>query len=242
MTNQVQGGPSLKKLANFLAGGVDGNILSISIIGSYLINDSVRHGSDIDTVIVVDKLDSTKVNFDGKIFYKNTIIEDSQGKRQELNTKFDGIPIDITVIDPYSTNPPNNPLTDYYENFLGLCESGKAIYGKSLREALRYDELVRHYDVIREKRLRLVNEKIDLTKRKITDQGRNDLHIIYELQRYIFIRECVARRIFNRLSIKHPEQSVPNFNEIFRSELKDCGIDLVITKVELKPSKSLKSL
>lgn len=222
--------PFQKGLADFLKDGIGGDIKSISIIGSYLINKRLRPGSDIDTVIVVDDLDSTKVNFGDKIFYKNTIIEDSQGKRQELNVKFNNIPIDITVLDPNTINPPNNPLTDYYENLLGLCESGHTIYGSSLREVIKLDERVAHYDTIRENRLKLVEEKTNLTKRKILEQGRDDLYIIYELQRYIFIRECISRKIFNRLSMKHPEQSIPDFEDVFTHELGECGLSIKISR------------
>lgn len=225
-------GPSHEQLADYLRSGVEGDVKSISIIGSYLIDMNVRAGSDIDTVIVVDDLDIARVQFGDDIFYKNTVIEDSQGRRQELNTKLEGVPIDITVLDPESTNPPNNPLTDYYENFLGLCESGYAIYGDSLREVLQYDERVAHYDTIRDHRLSLVEEKIALTMNKITDQGRSDLHIIYELQRYIFIRECIARRVFNRWSIKHPERSIPDFQDVFNRHLGQCGIALTIARID----------
>lgn len=78
----------------------------------------------------------------------------------------------------------------------------------------------------------LVEEKIQLTKNKILEQGRNDLHIIYELQRYIFIRECIARRVFNRWSIKHPERSIPDFKEVFDRHLGQCGILLTIANVD----------
>ena len=224
--------PSQEQLADFIESGVDANVKSISIIGSYLIDKCLRPGSDIDTVVVVENLDNTTANFDDKLFYKNTIIEDSQGRRQEMNAKLDGVPIDITIIDPDSTNPPNNPLTDYYENFLGLCESGLAIYGEPLRDVLNYEDRVREYDKVREHRLRLVDEKIALTQEKILEQGRDDLHIIYELQRYVFIRECIAGRVFNRLSIKRPELSIPRFNDIFTRELGKCGLSLAISKLE----------
>jgi len=222
--------PSHDRLATFLLGGVSGEVQSVSIIGSYLIDHRLRPGSDIDTVIVVDDLEATRASFGDKIFYKNTLIEDSQGRRQEMNAKLDGVPVDITIIDPDSTNPPNNPLTDYYENFLGLCLSGYPIYGRSLKEVLKYNERVKHYDTIRDMRLRLVEEKIALTKQKITDQQRDDLHIIYELERYVFIRECIARRVFNTLSIKHPEKSVPDFNAIFEQDLADCGLMVAVSR------------
>lgn len=229
---KLSSAPSHEQLANYLRSGVEGDVESISIIGSYLIDLCVRPGSDIDTVVVVNDLEEAEVQFDGDIFYKNTIVEDSQGRRQELNTKLEGVPIDVTVIDPESTNPPNNPLTDYYENFLGLCESGYPIYGDSLKEVLKYDEKVAHYDAIRNQRLELVDEKLKLTKDKILEQGRNDLHIIYELQRYTFIRECIARRIFNKWSIKHPERSIPDFNEVFHRQLGQCGLALTIANIE----------
>ena len=218
------------ELANFLVDRIDADIKSISIIGSYLIDRCVGPGSDIDTVVVVGDLDSAKAEFHDKIFYKNTIIEDSQGRRQEMNVRFGEIPIDITIIDPDSTNPPNNPLTDYYENFLGLCKSGLSIYGGSLRETLDYDSRIIEYENVRDRRLRLVEEKIDLTREKIINQRRSDLHIIYEMQRYVFIRECISQRIFNRLSIKRPELSIPEFDEIFARELGLCGISLAISR------------
>lgn len=217
------------ELAHFLLDRIDADIKSISIIGSYLIDKRVRPGSDIDTVVVVDDLDSARADFNGKVFYKNTAIEDSQGRRQELNTKLSNIPIDITIIDPRSTNPPNNPLTDYYENFLGICESGLSIYGQSLREVLDYDNRVIEYESIRDHRLRLVEEKIELTREKIIRQKRSDLHILYEMQRYVFIRECIAHRVFNKLSIKRPELSIPGFDKIFVEELGRCGILLTIS-------------
>lgn len=223
--------PSQGQLVDFIKEGVDGRIKSVSIIGSYLINNSLRPGSDIDTVVVVDNLRETIASFGDKIFYKNTIIEDSQGRRQEVNVKLGNTPVDITIIDPGSTNPPNNPLTDYYENFLGICESGLAIYGQPLREVLNYENLVKEYDKVREYRLKLVDEKILLTERKIVEQGRDDLHIVYELQRYVFIRECIAGRVFNKLSIKRPELSVPGFDEIFSKELGKCGLTMSIKKI-----------
>ena len=234
MPNVEQSSPDVrhKELAQFLAEGIKGDIKSISIIGSYLLDKTVRPGSDIDTVIVVSDLRSALADYGGKIFYKDTVIEDSQGKRQEMNVKFGGVPIDITILDPNSTNPPNNPLTDYYENFLGLCESGLSIYGQSLREALNYEERVKAYHAVREHRLSLVEEKLELTRRKIAEQDREDLHIIYELQRYVFIRECIRNRIFNRFSIKRPELSIPNFNEIFARELRQCALKLTIAKID----------
>ena len=84
--------------------------------------------------------------------------------------------------------------------------------------------------IVRDRRLRLVEEKIDLTREKIINQRRSDLHIIYEMQRYVFIRECISQRIFNRLSIKRPELSIPEFDEIFARELGLCGISLAISR------------
>lgn len=96
---------------------------------------------------------------------------------------------------------------------------GLAIYGEPLRKILDYEDRVQEYDKVREYRLQLVEEKIALTQEKILEQGRDDLHIIYELQRYVFIRECIAGRVFNRLSIKRPNLSIPGFNDIFAREL-----------------------
>lgn len=206
---------------------IHGNVESMAIIGSYLIYKRLRPGSDIDVVVVVDSLDETEVRF-GDVFYKDAFIEDSQGRRKELNIRLNEVPIDITIIDPDSTNEPNNPLTDYYENYLGLCLNGLTIYGKQFSDVLRTDQRIERYMEIRSRRLGLVEKKIDLTKQKIVEQERDDLHIIYELQRYVFIRECIARPVFNFLSIKHPEKSIPDFNEIFDNELASCGLELQI--------------
>jgi len=109
---------------------------------------------------------------------------------------------------------------------------GLAIYGEPLRKILNYEDRVQEYDKVREYRLQLVEEKIALTQEKILEQGRDNLHIIYELQRYVLIRECIASRVFNRLSIKRPELSIPGFNDIFARELGRCGLSLTISRLQ----------
>jgi hypothetical protein len=70
-----------------------------------------------------------------------------------------------------------------------------------------------------------------MTKQKICEQGRTDLHILYELQKYVFVRECIRNRVFNHLSIKHPDLSIPNFSEIYAQDLESCGVQLKIERI-----------
>lgn len=130
-----------------------------------------------------------------------------------------------------------SPLTDFGYDIadyraINPTFGGLAIYGKPLRKILNYEDRVQEYDKVREYRLQLVEEKIALTQEKILEQGRDDLHIIYELQRYVFIRECIAGRVFNRLSIKRPDLSIPGFNDIFARELGRCGLSLTISRLQ----------
>lgn len=219
--------PTHPEIASFVQGGVRGDIDSISIIGSYLIDHRVREGSDIDLLVAVQNLGATVVHFEN-VFYKNVEIEDSMGRRIELNTKLGGIALDITVIDEF--NRPNNPLTDAFENAIGTCLAAHTIYGKPLNEVFIIEDIVSDYENIRETRLAIVNEKIDMTKQKIREQGRTDLHILYELQKYVFVRECIRNKVFNHLSIKHPNLSVPNFSETYAQDLVSCGIQLKIER------------
>lgn len=200
-------------------------IKSISIIGSYTIDREVKPGSDIDVVVVVCDIHKTLLKFEN-IFYKYIVkVNDSEGERIELNTKLDDIVLDVTIIDQF--NVPNNPLTDWYENHLGWCEQSICIWGKPMQILFNLVELKSKYKSIRLNRLSLVNEKIEMTIEKITKQGRRDLHIIYELQKYIFIREIITRQLFNRLCVKHADDAIPNFNLIFEKELRDkCGLKL----------------
>jgi len=210
------------KIVDYISKSIDSNIKSISIIGSYTKQRQVGGGSDIDIVIVVDSLDGLKVHFNN-VFYKLTMVDDSEGKRIELNTKLEGVVLDITILDRF--NIPNSPLTDYYENHLGWCESSLCIYGVPFPELFNLVRLKSEYANIRSKRLSLVKEKIEMTERKIKEQARRDLYIIYELQKYIFIRELIERNLFNRLSLKHPEDIIPGFDDIYKKELKEkCGI------------------
>ncbi len=214
------------RIVKYIRQSIETYIKSIAIIGSYTIERRIRAGSDIDVVVVVDNLNNLIVNFDN-IFYKQTSIDDSQGKRIELNTKLDDVVIDITIIDRF--NSPNNPLTDWYENHLGWCEYSLCIYGVTFSELFDLKRLKKEYENIRGKRLSLVEEKIKLTERKIKEQARRDLHIIYELQRYIFIREVIKRKLFNRFSLKHPGITIPDFNQIFCNELRyKCCIKITI--------------
>jgi len=222
------------KIVNYIRDSVKAKIKSISIIGSYTIERRVRAGSDIDVVVVVDSIENIKVSFDN-IFYKLTSIEDSQGRRIELNTKLDGIVLDVTILDNFPA--PNNPLTDWYENHLGWCEGSICIYGTTFPELFDLSRLKKEYVNIREKRLKLVEEKILMTESKIKDQGRRDLHIIYELQSYIFIREVIKSNLFNRLSLKHPEATIPEFNKIFEKELSNkCNVTISIVDTSEKKS------
>ena len=217
------------EIAEFIQGGVRGDIDSISIIGSYLIDHRIREGSDIDLLVAVKDLGATAVHFD-EVFYKDVEIEDSMGKRKELNTKLGGVALDITVIDEF--NQPNNPLTDAYENAIGTCLAAYPIYGKPLNEVFPIADIVSDYENIRDTRLAIVDEKIEMTKQKIREQGRTDLHILYELQKYIFVRECIRNRVFNHLSIKHPNLSISNFSEIYSQDLASCGVQLTIERTQ----------
>lgn len=219
------------KIVDYISKIVGSTIKSISIIGSSTKQRRVGGGSDIDIVIVVDSLDGLKVNF-SNVFYKLTTVDDSQGKRIELNTKLEGVVLDITILDKF--NIPNSPLTDYYENHLGWCEGSICIYGVPFPELFDLVSLKSEYNNIRSKRLSLVKEKIKMTERKIKEQGRRDLYIIYELQKYIFIRELIERNLFNRLSLKHPEDIIPNFDDIYKKELKEkCGITVNIKHYDI---------
>lgn len=213
------------KIVSYVFKSIKAKIRSISIIGSYTIDRKVRLGSDIDTVIVIENLNNITVNFDN-IFYKFTTIDDSEGRRIELNTKLENTVLDITIIDEFSH--PNNPLTDWYENHLGWCENAICIFGTPFSELFDLKERKKEYAKLRKKRLGLVEEKIEMTERKIIDQKRRDLHIMYELQTYIFIREIINRRLFNRLSIKHPNDAILDFDNIYKSELSKCGVILQI--------------
>lgn len=215
------------EIADFVQGGVKGDIDSISIIGSYLIEHRIREGSDIDLLVAVKDLGATVVHFD-EVFYKDVEIEDSMGKRKELNTKLSGIALDITVIDEF--NQPNNPLTDAYENAIGTCLAACPIYGKPLSIVFPIADILSGYENIRDTRLAIVGEKIEMTKQKIRAQGRTDLHILYELQKYVFVRECIKNRVFNHLSIKHPDLSIPNFSEIYAQDLESCNVQLKIER------------
>ena len=107
------------------------------------------------------------------------------------------------------------------------CENSLCIYGISMTDLFNLEQRKREYKSIREKRLALVDEKIDMTERKIRDQNRRDLHIFYELQSYIFIREIIRRGLFNRQSLKHPGDAIPDFEELYAHELKQkCGLEL----------------
>ncbi len=213
-----------KKIVEYIKNSVVADIKSISIIGSYTLERKLRNGSDIDLVVVVDNLKNVKINFDN-IFYKMTKMVDSQGKRIELNTKLEGVVLDVTLIDSF--NEPNSPLTDWYENHIGWCENSLCIYGTPMPDLFDLEQRKREYEALRAKRLALVDEKIEMTERKIRDQDRRDLHILYELQNYIFIREIIRRRLFNRQSLKHPEDAIPNFKEIYARELREkCGLEL----------------
>ncbi|MBC7546849.1 hypothetical protein H7171_03845 [Candidatus Saccharibacteria bacterium] len=220
--------PTLLEIARFIQGGVRGDIDSISIIGSYLIEYRVREGSDIDLLVAVKDLDTTTVHFD-EVFYKDVEIADSMGKRKELNTKLGGIALDVTVIDAF--NKPNNPLTDAYENAIGTCLAAYPIYGRPLADVFPIADIISSYGNIRDTRLAIVDEKIGMTKQKIREQGRTDLHILYELQKYVFIRECIRNRVFNHLSIKHPDLSIPNFSETYAQDLESCGVQLKIGRL-----------
>lgn len=220
--------PNHSEIANLIVNGVAGEVRSISIIGSYLIDESIREGSDIDLIVAVRDLGQTTVNF-GDVFYKDVAVKDSMGERREVNTKLSGTTLDITVIDRFNT--PNNPLTDGYENAIGSCLASLPIYGSSLREVFDLDGVVANYGHLQKPRQKIVDEKIASTKRKITEQGRTDLHILHELQKYTYIRECIGRGIFNRLGIKHPTDAIPDFTDVFESELAECGIALTVNTV-----------
>lgn len=218
-----------KKIVEYIRKSVTADIKSISIIGSYILERKLRSGSDIDVVVVVDDLENVKLSFNN-IFYKMTKMVDSQGERVELNTKLEGVVLDVTLIDFF--NEPNNPLTDWYENHIGWCENSLCIYGTSMPDLFNLDRRKREYKSIREKRLALVEEKIEMTERKIRDQYRRDLHILYELQNYIFIREIIRRGLFNRQSLKHPGDAIPDFEELYASELKEkCGLELRLLEI-----------
>jgi len=220
--------PKHNEIVSFVRNSINGDINSISIIGSYLIDNKIRKGSDLDLLVTVRKLETTTVCFND-VFQKNVEIKDSMGKRREINTKFDGITLDITIIDSF--NKPNNPLTDSYENAIGTCLAAMLIYGRPLREIFSINNVIEGYEKIRDERLNIVNKKIEITKQKIQEQGRNDLHNLYELEKYVFIRECIFKKVFNYLSVKHAELSIPDFNEIYRQDLKSCNILIKVEKI-----------
>lgn len=212
------------KIVKYIRKSVTADIKSISIIGSYTLERKLRSGSDIDLVVVVEDLENISLDFDN-IFYKMTKMVDSQGERIELNTKLEDVVLDVTLIDSF--NEPNNPLTDWYENHIGWCQNSLCIYGTSMPDLFNLKQRKHEYKSIREKRLALVEEKIEMTERKIRDQNRRDLHILYELQNYIFIREIIRRGLFNRQSLKHPADVIPDFEELYAHELKEkCGLEL----------------
>jgi predicted nucleotidyltransferase len=218
-----------KKIVEYIRKSVTADIKSISIIGSYTLERKLRSGSDIDLVVVVEDLENISLDFDN-IFYKMTKMVDSQGERIELNTKLEGVVLDVTLIESF--NDPNNPLTDWYENHIGWCENSLCIYGTSMPDLFNLKQRKHEYKSIREKRLALVEEKIEMTERKIRDQNRRDLHIFYELQNYIFIREIIRRGLFNRQSLKHPSDAIPYFEELYALELKEkCGLELRLLEI-----------
>lgn len=202
------------------------DIKAIGVIGSYTTSRSVRPGSDIDVVVVVADLGKL-AGPSAEALHKMGRVVDPQGERFEFNTKMNGMTVDVTVIDRFNT--PNNPLRDLYENHLGWCESAMAIYGPPLSEVFEIDVLKSRYAKIRERRLAQVHDKIASTKQKILYQRRRDLHVLFELQQFVFIREVIESGIFNRQSIKHAPDVIPGFDRIFADELRrDCGVSLII--------------
>ena len=217
------------RIVEYIRKSVTADIKSISIIGSYTLERKIRSGSDIDLVVAVEDLENVSLGFDN-IFYKMSKMVVSQGERIELNTKLDRVVLDVALIDSF--NEPNNPLTDWYENHIGWCENSLCIYGTPMPKLFNLDRRKRKYKSIREKRLALVEEKIDTTERKIRDQNRRDLHILYELQNYIFIREIIRHGLFNRQSLKHPSDAIPDFEELYTLELKEkCGLELRLLEI-----------
>lgn len=220
------------EVCSFINESISNDIRSTSAIGSYAVDRCVRPGSDIDLVIVVDALDEVEISLP-TVFYKEPRrIVDPEGERIEMNAKTsNGETLDITVIDHFNT--PNNPLVDWYENHIGWCKNAICLQGEQLSDIFSLGGLVNEYQKLRGKRLQQVNEKIEMTEKKILEQDRTDLHIIYELQKYVFIREIISRGLFNRLSIKHAEDSIPDFNEVFNDELeKKCRLQLNINRLQ----------
>lgn len=215
--------PDNISIARHVLEGVQGDVRSVSIIGSYLMSHNIRPGSDIDLVVVVRDLGSSALRF-GSVIYKDNEINDPMGLRKEQNTSFKGVPLDVTLIDRFNT--PSNPLTDNYENALGSFMGSLAIFGESLSDIFEIPRLMQEYDSIKEQRLTVILNKIDRTIAKIIEQDRLDFAIINELYRYIFLRECIQRSVFPQYGIKHPDTSVQGFNKLFIDELSDHGIML----------------
>lgn len=221
--------PSPDQILHYVNEGIRADLRTVAVIGSYTIEAALRPGSDIDIIVAVGDLDTTLVRFEKTVYKPGVAIRDSMGERIEINTPLNGTTLDVTIIDEFNT--PNNPLTDAYENALGSCYHALTLSGMPLRDLFGLDDKIREYDAIRTSRLAIVEAKIASTKQKVVEQDRTDLHIIYELQKYIFIRECIRRKTFNRLSIKHPEQSIPDFDSVFADELATCGLTLAIGKL-----------
>lgn len=49
--------------------------------------------------------------------------------------------------------------------------------------------------------------------------NKDEIIFISSMVEIMFLYECIASRVFNRLSIKRPELSIPGFNDIFAREL-----------------------
>lgn len=206
-------------------------VVAIGAIGSYARFGEIRPGSDIDVVVVVEQLPSD-LHCATLALYKYGRVLDPQGERLEFNSRLDnGTVVDVTLIDHF--NRPNNPMRDYYENHLGWCGASRTLFGPHLRDVFGLEELVAKYEEIRVQRLELVEEKLASTKLKIREQGRLDLHVLVELQQFIFIREVIRSKKFNSQSIKHADDVIPGFTALFERELRDdCGIDLRVSRLD----------
>jgi len=213
------------EIVAFLLSGIRADVLSISIIGSYLIDMRVRAGSDIDLVVVVKDLDTSGHQFQTRVT-KDAYLVDYEGTRKEIATNYGGTILDLTLLDKFNT--PNSPARDNYENHIGWCVKAYTIYGKSPAELFDVETKINDYRQIQNNRLRVVEGKIFATKQKLALQEIKQLRTLYDLQCDIFRRECMSRTIFNALGVKYCERAIPGFTDIFARELEDCGVYLSI--------------
>jgi len=212
-----------EKISNITSGEVNG----VTIIGSYLINNCPRNGSDIDLIVAVDNLENTEL-YKKDVIYKDNEIVDSMGRRKELNVNLGGYVLDLTYIDSFNT--PNNPINDNYENAIGSALMGKTISGERMIDIFEISKKIDRYVDIRVDRLEVVSQKIEHAKDKLKTIDQVSLKSVYDLNRLVFIRECIGRKIFNHLGDKYADLIIPSFSELFREELEECGVEIKISK------------